>query len=98
MSQVLFRVDPRVKRRAVQRARQEGVPLGAVLKLATKAYGNGDLHLGVTHRLPEIPNARTRKALAAIDRDIKAGRNLSPVFEDVESFLSSLRGEKKSRR
>ncbi len=95
-SQVLFRVDPKVKERAVQRARQEGVPLAAVLKLATKAYGNGHLHLEVTGAA-EIPNARTRRSLAQIDRDIAAGKNLS-IYNDVDSFFSSLKRPLKSRK
>ncbi len=97
MSQVLFRVDPRVKQRAVRRARQEGVPLGAVLKLATRAYANGDLHLGVTNSVSEIPNARTRKALAQIDRDIAAGKNLE-AYDNVDSFIASLKRHVKSRQ
>lgn len=89
-TQVLFRVDPRVKEKAVQRARREGVPLGVVLKFATNAYANGELHLAVTST-SEIPNAKTARLLAEIDRDIKAGRNLSPIFDDADSAIAYLR-------
>lgn len=96
-TQVLFRIDPRVKEKAARRARQEGVPLGAVLKFATKAYANGDLHLAVTST-PEIPNAKTARLLAEVDRDIAAGRNLSPVFEDVDSAIAHLRSAVKKHK
>ncbi len=94
---MLFRVDPAVKTRATRRARQEGIPLGVVLKFATKAYANGELNLGITQS-PEILNEKTVRQLAGIDRDIRLKKNLSPVVDDVESFLNSLRAVRKSRR
>ncbi len=96
-TQVLFRTDPQVKARAARRARLEGMPLGAVLNLATKAYAEGSLDVCVVGR-EEIPNAKTARLLAEIDRDIKAGRNLSPVFEDVDSAIAHLRAAVKRHK
>ena len=42
-SQVVLKIDKKLKNRAVRKAQNEGLPLATVLLLATKAYVEGDL-------------------------------------------------------
>jgi len=41
MSTVIFNIDPKVKARAMKRAKEQGVPFASVLKSATKAFAEG---------------------------------------------------------
>ena len=37
-TQIVFNIDPKIKAQAMKRAKREGVPFSAVLKMATKAF------------------------------------------------------------
>ena len=51
-TQVIFKIDKKLKERAMKRAENEGLPFASVLKLATKAYVEGDLTIrGITKRI-----------------------------------------------
>ena len=41
MSTVIFNIDPKIKVRAMKRAKEQGVPFASVLKSATKAFAEG---------------------------------------------------------
>ena len=91
-SQVVFRIDKRLKERAIRKAQREGLPLTAVLTLATEAYVKGDLDVRLVTQ-PKL-NAKTRRELLKISRDIRQGKNLSPPFDDAReatAYLKSLR-------
>lgn len=47
-TQVVFNIDPKIKAKAMKRAKREGVPFAAVLKMATKAFAEGRLGLDIT--------------------------------------------------
>ncbi len=91
ISQVVFRIDKKLKERAMKRARAAGVPFSSVLKLATESYADGQLDVGVA--APERFNAKTRREIEEALEDIKHGRNLSPAFDntaDMDAYLDSL--------
>ena len=88
ITQVVFNINPKIKARAMKRAKREGVPFASILKLATKAFAEGHLSVGIAHE--ERFNAKTAKELHAALRDIKKGRNLSPAFSNVEDAISWL--------
>lgn len=44
-SQVVFKVNTKVKKRAMKRALEEGIPFASVLKSATKAFAEGRLSM-----------------------------------------------------
>lgn len=91
ISQVIFKVDKKLKDQALKKAQKEGVAFSAVLKLATKAYVKGELD--VTLAKPEKFNAATAKELRQALRDIKAGKNFSPAFDNVEDAIRYLKGK-----
>ncbi|MEK7509780.1 MAG: hypothetical protein AAB605_03650 [Patescibacteria group bacterium] len=50
-TQVVFNVDAKIKARAMQRAKREGVPFAAVLKYATKAFADGAFSLEIVEEV-----------------------------------------------
>ena len=88
-SQVAFRIDKKLKDKALKKAQNEGLPLAAVLLLATKAYVEGDLDVQlVTQRKL---NAKTRRELQTISKDIRQGKNLSPPFGNAKDAIAYLK-------
>lgn len=92
-SQVIFKIDKKIKDKAMQRARRAGLPFASVLKFATEAYADGRLNIGLTE--PERFNEKTRKEIKEALEDIKHGRNLSPAFdasdtEGMDAWLNSV--------
>ena len=50
-TQIVFTIDPKIKARAMKRARREGLPFASVLKFATKAFADGRLSVGLTEEI-----------------------------------------------
>ena len=88
-SQVVFRIDKKLKDKAIKKAQNEGLPLTAVLKLATKAYVEGGLDVQLVTQ-PKL-NAKTRRELQRISKDIRQGRNLSPPFDNARDAIAYLK-------
>lgn len=90
--QVIFKIDEKLKERALKKARKEGIAFASVLKLATQAYVDGALEVQLV--VPPKLNAKTRRELQRISEDIRQGKNLSPPFDsakDAIAFLKSFR-------
>ena len=50
-TQVIFNVDPKLKARAMKRAKSEGIPFASVLKFATKAFAEGYLSMELVEKI-----------------------------------------------
>ncbi len=87
-TQVVFKIDPKIKARAMERARQEGVPFASVLKLATRAFAEGRFSVGLNP--VERFNAKTARELRAALGDVEQGKNLSPAFDNMEDAVKWL--------
>ena len=72
-TQVIFKIDKKLKDQAMKKAQHEGIAFASVLKLATQAYINGKLDVELVPQ--EKLNAKTRRELIQISKDIKAGKN-----------------------
>ena len=88
-SQVIFKIDEKLKERAMKKARKEGIAFASVLKLATKAYVDGALQVQLVAQ-PKL-NAKTRRELLSISRDIRRKKNLSPSFDDAKDAIAYLK-------
>ncbi|HEY4516886.1 MAG TPA: hypothetical protein VJG64_02970 [Candidatus Paceibacterota bacterium] len=88
-SQVVFKVDSKIKAQAMRRAKREGVPFAAVLKLATKAFAEGKFDVGIVNE--ERFNAQTARSIRTILRDAERGKNISPAFSTVEEMEAYLK-------
>ncbi len=87
-TQIVFTIDPKVKAKAMKRAKAEGIPFAAYLRHAAEEYAEERTGFSITR--PEIPNAKTAKILRATARDIKAGKNLVS-FKDMKGMDDYLR-------
>lgn len=87
-TQVVFKVDPAVKKAAMRRAKREGIPFASVLKLATKAFADGKFDIGL--HVEEKFNKKTAREIRAALKDIENNRNLSPRFSNVEDAIKWL--------
>lgn len=87
-SQVIFKIDKKLKDQAMKKAQNEGIPFASVLKLATKAYVHGHLTLGLIGS--EEFNAATKKELKTAQKDIAKGKNLSPSFTSADEAINYL--------
>jgi len=88
-TQVIFKIDKKLKEQAMKRAENEGLPFASVLKLATKAYVEGDLTIGVVTK--EEFNTKTRREIGKALKDIKKGKNLSPTFDNIRDAIRYLK-------
>ena len=88
-SQVIFKIDKKLKDQAMKKAKNEGVPFASVLKMATKAFVEGDLNIGLIGS--EKFNAATQKVIRTALKDIAQERNISPRFSSAQESARYLR-------
>lgn len=88
ITQVIFKMDKKLKERAMKKARAEGVPFSSVLTLATKSFLDGGLSIEAIQR--PVINDRTRKMLDCALKDIKAKKNLPPAFDNAKDAIAYL--------
>ncbi|MEK7586617.1 MAG: hypothetical protein AAB453_01980 [Patescibacteria group bacterium] len=90
-TQMIFRIDKKLKLAAQRRAKSQGITLSHLYKQATRSFVAGKLDITITALLPEIPNTRTARLFKVALRDIKLGRNFSPSFDNAEEAVSYLK-------
>lgn len=92
-TQVIFRIDPKIKAQAQKKAKNSGLTFSDILQMATYAYVRDDFE-PVLMRKEERLNLKTHRELIKISNDIKKGKNLSGPFysaQEMDKFLDSLR-------
>ncbi len=90
-SQIVFKVEKKLKNKAMKKAQQEGVAFAAVLKLAMQAYVSGRLDVQLVAQ-PKL-NEKTRRELIKMSKDAKAGKNLSPSFTNARDAIAYLKSQ-----
>ena len=84
-TQIVFNIDPKIKAKAMKRAKAEGIPFAVVLKLAAEAFAEGKLNVGISQ--PEHFNTKTARELRAALKDIKNGKNVSKGFTNIDDAI-----------
>lgn len=69
----------------MKKAQADGIAFSSVLKLATQAYIKGGLGVGL------FVNDKTRNEIGKALKDIKAGKNLSPILQGSKKALDYLK-------
>ncbi|OGG87908.1 hypothetical protein A2592_01450 [Candidatus Kaiserbacteria bacterium RIFOXYD1_FULL_42_15] len=82
-TQIIFKIDAKIKAKAMKRAKSEGVPFAVFLKMATEKYADGEFTLGIVES-DEKFNAKTARAVRTALKDIKAEKNLVRFASDNE--------------
>ena len=89
-TQLNFKIEKSLKKRAQKQAQIDGLPLTSILKLATRAYVDGNFKVAlVQHTL----NPKTKKILKKEIQEIREGTNLSTSFKnskDAVAYLENL--------
>jgi antitoxin component of RelBE/YafQ-DinJ toxin-antitoxin module len=88
-SQVIVNVDTKLKKRAMQKARAQGLPFSAVLNSVIRAFVNGHIDVGIT--VTDRLNAKSRKQFEKAHDDYKKGKNVSPAFNTADEAIAYLR-------
>ena len=87
-TQVIFTIDKKLKNKAMRKARSFGLPFSSVLNLATRAFVAGRMNIEIVEAEPF--NAKTRKTLTRILKDVEQGKNLSPTFSSAKEAIRYL--------
>lgn len=88
-TQVIFKIDKKLKDKAMAKAQNQGIAFASVLKLATKAFVDGNFNVGLI--INEEFNLPTKKMLTREIKDIKNNRNLSPAFHNAKDAIAYLK-------
>ncbi|MDO8514553.1 MAG: hypothetical protein Q7S50_03355 [bacterium] len=78
-TQVVFNIDPKIKARAMKRAKSEGIPFASVLKFATKAFADGALSLEMVEEIRPEKLQLMERASRALDQG--KGKRFNSVAE-----------------
>ena len=86
-SQVIFKIDTKVKEKAMKRAKAEGVPFASFLKMATEKYAEGELGIElVMEILPQKMKLLERESRLL---DKGKGRRFASL-KDAQAFIDKL--------
>ena len=88
-TQVIFKIDKNLKDKAMKKAQREGISFTTILKLATRAFVENQLNVGLVTK--EEFNPRTRKAIIRELKDVKNGKNISPGFNNAKDAIAYLK-------
>jgi addiction module RelB/DinJ family antitoxin len=81
------KADKEVKEQAVATAREMGLPLSTVVNAFLRKF---IADKSVVFTAPFKPSKKLEKILRQTDKDIEAGRNLSPIFRTVDGLMADL--------
>lgn len=88
-----LKTDPALKKLAAKTADRLGISISAILNNELRRFATEQ---SVTFDVPEVPNAKTAKQLAASRKEIEAGNYHGP-FDTAEGMVASLHKELKSK-
>jgi len=88
-TQVIFTIDKNLKDEAMRKARSFGLSFSSVLNLATQAFVEGKINIGIVENQPF--NDKTAKEITLALKDIKLGKNLSPCFSSAKQAIDYLK-------
>lgn len=86
-----IKIDKKLKKEAQKTAQDLGLPLGTIINAQLRDLVR---EKRMVFSIPLVPNARTRKRLERIDKDIQEGRNVDGPFrtgEEIQNYLDSLK-------
>jgi predicted TIM-barrel enzyme len=90
-TQFMFKIEPRLKKAAMKKAKEEGTTFSSVLNFATTAFVDGQLRVGLV--VNEELNPRTKKLLREASEDYRQGKNISPAFSNAKDAIAYLKSQ-----
>ncbi len=86
-TQVVFNIDPKIKARAMKRAKRDGIPFASVLKFAARAFADGTLSVGIVDRVTQQKMRLLERESLALDRG--KGRRFTSA-KDAQAFIERM--------
>ena len=86
-----IKTDREVKLKAQKIAKELGLPLGTVINAYLREFVRTKR---ASFSIPPTMTPRLEKLISQVEKDIKAGRNLSPVFTsalEMDKYLDSFK-------
>ena len=84
------KTDKEVKEKAQAVAKEIGLPLSTIVTRLLKDFIiNKEVHFSMPYQM----SSKLERKLAKVEKDIKAGKNMSPVLstpEEIDAYLNSL--------
>jgi len=77
IEQVIFKIDKKLKDKAMKKAKRDGLALSVVLKRATQAYVDDDFDIGVSYSPKLIRDVR------AAQKEIREGKGLRGSLDEL---------------
>lgn len=88
-TQVIFKIEEKLKKAAQEKARKEGISLSEFYKSATKSFVAGKIKVGII--VDEYtPNIKTSRILRQVHTNIKGGKTNSPQFKETKDAIHYL--------
>lgn len=85
---VTVKIDAKLKHEAQRLAKSMGLSLSAIVENKLKEVIR---ERRVVFEEELVPNKKTARQLEQIEADIKAGKNISPVFDSVDDMFTHLK-------
>ena len=73
-TQIVFNIDPKVKAKAMKRAKRVGIPFASYLRQAAEDFAEGKSGMAIV--VEEKFNAKTARSIRAALRDAEQGKNI----------------------
>ena len=86
---ILIKTDKKVKAAAQRAAKEVGIPLSTILSAYLRQFAREQrIEFG-----PERMSRKMERQLAALERDLKTGKNISPGFSSARDAIAWLRSQ-----
>lgn len=86
-----IKTEKELKEKAQKLAKKIGFPLGTLINAFLRQFIRDEaINFAMKPQVPYRMNMKLEKELAAIHKDIKRGKNMSPIFKDIEEALDYL--------
>ena len=82
-----IKTDSKLKKEAQKVAKEMGLSMSVLVNQSLRKLVETR---SITFQAPLIPNTKTAKILDKALKDIKAGKNLSPVFNSAQEMIDYL--------
>ncbi|MEK7193050.1 MAG: hypothetical protein AAB682_02835 [Patescibacteria group bacterium] len=91
LTQINFKIDEKLKKLALAKAKRTGISFSAYLRSASQEFVKENVSLAIVRN--ETLNNKTRKIHTQITKDLKNGKNISPAFstsQKINEYLDTL--------
>lgn len=88
-TQVIFKIDKKLKEQAMKKAKGQGLSFSDILQMSTRAFVEGRLEARLVQPEEKF-NAKTRRILDRVLKDVKEGKNLAGPFKTVADMKKYL--------